>query len=409
MKFWAELSFRLLFRDGLKSLGLTGWISFAGLVLGVASLVVSMAVVSGFESTLQRSVSDLTGHLQILKTQGLNDDEQDLRHKVAALEPGMVASTRVLWVESVAAAKGKITGALLQGLDPEKLRDVLSLDKRVLAGSFDLSPEGGVPNAMIGKGLAKRFELQPGDTFRIVVPLANDFDPNSFKRKVATFRVAGILDLGKYEFDERMVIASMAAVQEVADVGNRYSGLLVRLQDFTKARESAGHLSVSLGPGFRVRDWHELNENVFEAIKIERVVLFFVILIIVLAAAFNVSSSLFISVIQRYPDIGIFKAIGMRPRDLIKVFSLQGLILGLAGCVGGFLVGGLLCLAFSYGQTAFTLLPGSVYKLDHIDVVLRFWDLFAIFSVTLVICGLATLAPARQGARLTAVEGLRYE
>ncbi|MBX2993567.1 MAG: ABC transporter permease [Bdellovibrionaceae bacterium] len=409
MKFWAELSARLLFRDGLKSLGLTGWISFAGLVIGVACLVVSMAVVSGFESTLQRAVSDLTGHLQVLKPQGVSDSDGDLHAKLQQLEPDTVASTRVLWVESVAAAKGKISGALLQGLDPERWQQVLALDRRVIAGHFDLGSEGGIARAMIGKGLAKKFELQPGDTFRVVVPLANDYDPNTFKRKVATFRVAGILDLGKYEFDERLIVSSMAAVQEVSGVGTRYSGLLVRLKDYTKARESAGRLSLAMGPGFRVRDWHELNENIFEAIKIERVVLFFVILIIVLAAAFNVASSLYISVIQRYPDIGIFKAIGMSPRDLIKVFSFQGLILGLAGCLTGFALGGVLGLAFMLGQNLFTLLPGSVYKLDHIDLVFRFWDLFAIFSVTMIICGLATLAPARQGARLSAVEGLRYE
>lgn len=409
MNIRSELSLRLLRGQGLARLGLTGWISLAGLTLGVACLVVSMAVVSGFERTLQRSVSDVTGHLQILRGMVGKPADNMLAEKVKAAEPDFVAATRVLWVESVAAAKGKITGVLLQGLDPSSMGDVLRLDSHLRDGDIRLGDRDGVPYALVGKGLAEKFDLKVGDSFRIVVPLMSELDPNSFRRNVGTFVVAGILNLGKYEFDERLVLTSLAAAQKIADVGDRDSGILVRLNDHEKARAAVTKVARQLGPGFRVRDWRELNENIFEAVKIERVVIFFVILIIVLAAAFNVSSSLFISVVQRYPEIGILKAMGMSPRDLVAIFSLQGLMLGLVGCIGGFVLGGILCVAFWIGEKSFELLPGSVYKLDHIDLVIRFWDISAIFAVTLLICGLATLAPARQGAKLTAVEGLRYE
>lgn len=409
MNIRSELSLRLLRGQGLARLGLTGWISLVGLTLGVACLVVSMAVVSGFERTLQRSVSDVTGHVQVLRAMVGRPSDNDLAEKVKAIEPDFVAATRVLWVESVAAARGKITGVLMQGLDTSQTSEVLRLESHLREGEIRLEEKDGIPSALIGKGLAEKFALKTGDQFRIVVPLMSELDPNSFRRNVGVFRVTGILDLGKYEFDERLVLTSLVAAQKIADVGDRDSGILVRLNDHEKARASAALLSRQLGPGYRVRDWRELNENIFEAVKIERVVIFFVILIIVLAAAFNVSSSLFISVIQRYPEIGILKAMGMRPRDLVAIFSLQGLMLGLIGCLGGFLLGGVLCVAFWLGEKSFELLPGSVYKLDHIDLVIRFWDVSAIFAVTLLICGLATLAPARQGARLTAVEGLRYE
>jgi lipoprotein-releasing system permease protein len=393
----------------LAQLGLTGWISLVGLILGVACLVVSMAVVSGFESTLRRSVSDATGHVQIMRALVGRSADNSLVDKVKAVEPDFVAATRVLWVESVAVAHGQITGALVQGLDPATVHDVLRLESHLREGELNLGEKDGVPSALVGKGLAEKFGLKVGETFRVVVPLMSELDPNSFRRNVGTFRVAGILDLGKFEFDERLVLTSLAAAQNVADVGDRDSGILVRLKDYEKARESATVIARQLGPSYRVRDWRELNENIFEAVKIERVVLFFVILIIVLAAAFNVSSSLFISVVQRYPEIGILKAMGMKPRDLVAIFSLQGLILGLLGCLGGFVLGGILCVGFWIGEKSFQLLPGSVYKLDHIDLVIRFWDVSAIFVVTLLICGLATLAPAFQGAKLTAVEGLRYE
>ena len=409
MNFPAELSLKLLRGRGFRTLGLTGWVSLAGLVLGVACLVVSMAVVSGFESTLQRTVSDVTGHLQILPLQGVKDENGSaLTEKIKKLEPNYVASARVLWVESVAAHQGKISGTLLEGVDPEEVKEVLSLQKRVIAGQFHLGEEQGVSLAVIGKVLAQKFDLKVGDDFKVVVPLASELDPNSFRRKVGTFRVQGILDFGKFEFDERLIIASLASVQKVADVGDRFSGILVRIQDFNKARESSQNLMAALGPSYRIRDWRDINENIFEAMKIEKVVIFFVILLIIFAASFNVASSLYISVVQRYPEIGILKAMGMQPKKLAQIFSMQGFFLGVAGCLGGALLGGLLCFAFSIAQTSLGLLPGSVYKLDHIDLVVRFWDIACIFFSTILICGLATLAPALQGAKLTPVEGLRH-
>lgn len=409
MKLALELSARLLLRNGLRSLGLTGWISFTGLVLGVACLVVSMAVVSGFEQTLQNSVSDLTGHIQILKSAGVSNDGEDLGAKLKGLNSHITESTRVLWVESVAAAHGKVSGVLLQGLDFAQAEKVLSIKNRLIEGEFLYQKKGEFAPAFIGKALAKKFALQVGDQFRIVVPLASEFDPGKFQRRVGTFLVAGILDLGKLEFDERFILADLGEVQKIAEVGDRYSGVLLKLDDIQLARSISAELARELGFSYRVRDWRELNENMFEAVKIEKVVIFFVILIIIIAAAFNVSSALYISVLQRYPEIGIFKAMGLSSRKLISIFSLQGLIMGGFGCILGFLVGLIFCFIFSFLQTKFGLLPGSVYKLDRIEVAIQFWDVASIFIVTLMICFLATLAPAMQGARLTPVEGLRYE
>jgi lipoprotein-releasing system permease protein len=158
-----------------------------------------------------------------------------------------------------------------------------------------------------------------------------------------------------------------------------------------------------------VRDWRDVNENLFEAMRLEKVVIFFVIFVIVIAAAFNVASSLYINVVRSYPEIGILKALGVSQGQLARIFSIQGVLLGFVGCVAGLLGGLALCIGFTILENQFGILPGSVYKLDRIDVQFRAIDLISIFSATMLICFLATWAPARRAAKLTAVEGLRHE
>lgn len=385
----------------------TAWISFSGLILGVACLVVSMAVMSGFESTLKKSVADVTGHLRLRKSAIEKVDWGSVFDKIKELEPDAEASLQYAYMEGVLAGSGMLTGVLLQGVQENQVLKVLNLDSRMIAGEFKLTSEAE-PKVLIGKGLASQFRLKPGDTFRVVFPLSTEIDPTQFRRKIATFRVSGILDLGKKEFDDRMVISSLATAQKLAE-NDRSSGLLVRLKDIDKAREIGFRLSRELGPAYQISDWREINENLFEAVQIERVVVFFVILVIIIAAAFNVSSTLFINVLKRYPDIGVLKTLGFSQKKIIQLFSLQGLMMGFLGVFLGMILGWILCGVFSWAEVHYSLIPTSVYKLDRIDLNVRPIDLLAISVSTLVICLIATLAPALRGARLSVVEGIRHE
>lgn len=382
-------------------------------------MVVSMAVMSGFESTLQKSVSDVAGHVQVLRPNAMAEDSEKTIEKIRGIESTLQAATRFVFVEGVLAHQGELSGAILQGMDPEQVTKVLGLADRVVEGEFNIGnsdgepsqavPGKGVPYAVIGKGVAKKFSLKVGDEFRVVLPLASDFDPTQFKRKLGKFKVAGIIDLGKYDYNERMIIASLPVVQSLAELKNRFTGYLLRFDDIERAREIGHKLSENLGPGYRVRDWREVNENLFEAVKIEKVVIFFVILLIIVAAAFTVASSLYINVVRRYSEIGLLKAVGLSPRDVVKVFSLQGLMIGIIGLVGGFIIGLFFCVFFSWAESRYGLIPGSIYKIDRIDLSIRFLDALAITVATLLICFLATLAPAFKGAKLTPVEGLKNE
>ncbi|WP_253696833.1 ABC transporter permease [Bdellovibrio bacteriovorus] len=386
-------------------------LSLLGLVLGVAALVASMAVMSGFESTLKHAMADVSGHAQVVKRSRFPDDYKELEERIKKAEPTLVGSSRFVFIEAVLAHQGKISGILIQGVDTQEVGKVLNFKSRVMSGSVDLSSssEAEVPLVLMGKGLAAKMNLKVGDRFRVVVPVADAVDPSKFQRRVGEFQLQGILDLGKYDWNERFILSDLAATQKLADIGDRYSGLLLRFEDVDYARQAAFNLSHVLGSPYWVRDWRDSNENLFEAVSVERPGIFFVVLIITLVAAFNVSSTLLVNVVRRYKDIAILKTVGLSRKDIIKIFAFQGLFMGGIGLFFGFILGFILCLLFNFAQSRLGLVAGEVYRLDSIDVNIRFVDSIAIVIATLLICFIATLAPARRGGRLNPVEGLRNE
>ncbi|PIS12009.1 MAG: ABC transporter permease, partial [Bdellovibrio sp. CG10_big_fil_rev_8_21_14_0_10_47_8] len=324
------------------------------------------------------------------------------------------AATRFSYLEAVMAHEGKISGVVLQGLDPEDVTQVLGMQKRLIDGKFQLKAlEDGktekVDQALIGRGLAAQMDLKVGDRFRLVLPLRNDLDPSQFRRKLGTFQVSGVLDLGKYEYNQRMILTSLEATQKLAEIGDRYSGLLLKFKEVEKSRAIAAKLGAGLGSGYIIRDWKEVNENLFEAVGLERVVVFFVILVIVIAAAFNVASTLYVNVVTRYSEIGLLKSMGVSKKRVAQIFSFQGLVMGFIGLCGGLLLGAFLCFLFGWVESQYSLLPGSIYRVDRIDLLVRPVDILMISAATLLICFVATLAPALRGSSLSPVEGLKNE
>lgn len=373
--------------------------------------MVSMAVMSGFESTLRQSVADVSGHLQIL-IRGQNQlTKEELIERIKKITPDFEAATRFGYLEAIIAHGGKLSGVVVQGLDPVESPKTLSLESRLVEGKFDIQKTAGKgpAPAVVGLGLAKTMDLQVGEEFRVVLPLRNDLNPNHFRRKIGVFKVAGILDLGKYDYNQRMIVTNLGTTQALAEIGNRYSGLLVKFNDIEKARELGAQISRELGTGYMIRDWHDVNQNLFEAVEIERIVIFFVILVIVIAAAFNVASTLYINVVTRFSEIGLLKALGVSRKGVIQIFSWQGILIGGLGLILGLLFGLGLCFIFGWLEAHYGLLPGAIYKVDRINLSLRWTDALAISASTLLICFLATLAPALRGASLTPVEGLKNE
>ncbi len=398
-----------LVSSGRRLLSLVSILSLIGMTLGVACLVVAMAVTSGFENTLKRAVVDVFGHVLVVRQTDHPQTLEEIAVKMRKLAPTMIAFTPFFQFDGVLAFDKRITGVVVQGLELGSVDSVLNVRSRVIQGKFDFTSADGTAMALIGKGIAKKFSLKIGDEFKIVLPSPSKQSANEFSPKVRGFRVAGVLDLGKNEYDERYIVTDLKSAQSFAGVGDNFSGIRLRLKNENQANQVAQTLAEGLGSMYWTMSWKDVNKNLFEAIGIERITIFFVLLIMVLAASFNISSNLYVSVLQKYREISIFKAIGFSSRDIQKLFSYHGLILGLIGIVCGIVLGLLLCLVFIVVQKFFVILPGDVYRLDNIGVDVRFVDMAAIVGSAILICLISSLAPAFRGSRLKPVEGLRYE
>ena len=395
--------------SGRRLLNLPSMMALVGMALGVASLTVAMAVVSGYESTLRNAIVDVFGHVMVVRR---GEKAQNVEAILASLKeavPEAKTFTPFVNLEGMIVGGGKLAGVSIQGVDPKTVEKVLNISSRVIQGKFDFESKSGTPVAFVGKALAKRFDLKVGEPFKVVIPTPSRTDSTNFAPKVQPYVLGGILDLGKAEYDERTIITDLKSAQAFAGIGENFSGIRLRLSDASLASEASLKIARKLGPQYWTMDWSEVNKNLFEAVKIERVAIFFVILIMVIAASFNITSNLFVSVLQKYSDISILRAMGFSGRDVSRVFVLQGLFFGLLGTFAGLILGLLLAWAFVIAQRYVVLLPVEAYRLDHVGVELRAFDLLCIILASVAICLFATVIPARRGAKLDPVEGLRYE
>lgn len=408
LPFHAWLAVRFV-TAGKRLLTLPSMLSLTGMAVGVACLTVAMAVVSGYESTLKSAIIDVFGDVQLVRRGEKTQNVEAILGQIKEIAPEAEAFTPFVTLEGLVAGGGKLTGVSIQGIDAKTVEKVLHVRSRVIAGEFDFEPKNGLPAALVGKALAKKFDLKVGQPFKVVIPTLSKSDSTSFSPKIQTYRLAGVLDLGKADYDERTVMIDLRSAQAFAGIGENFSGIRIKLSDHAAAPAVASRLARKLGPQYWTMDWTEVNKNLFEAVKIERIAIFFVILIMVIAACFNIASGLFVSVLQRYSDISILRAMGFSRGDVARVFIYQGLFFGIAGTVAGLILGVLLAVAFVVAQKFVVLLPVEAYRLDHVGIELRPWDALAIVVAATVICLLSTLVPARRGAQLDPVEGLRYE
>jgi lipoprotein-releasing system permease protein len=403
--------------SGRRLLNLPALLSVLGMTLGVASLTVAMGVVSGFEQTLRTAIIDVFGDVMIVRRGERSQQYESIVAKVKKLAPEVQYLTPFVSLEGVIVGDGRLAGVLINGVEAQTVEKVLNLRPRVIGGEFSLAKASSradlngekFPSALVGKILAKKFSLKVGDAFKVVLPTPSRSDSSRFSPKVMTFVVSGILDLGKADYDERTIITDLRSAQQFAGIGENFSGMRIRLVDSSQASNVSARLSRDLGTQYWTMDWSEVNRNLFEAVKVERVVIFFVILIMVIAASFNISSNLFVSVLRKYSDIAILRAMGFSAGDVRKVFLLQGLFFGVIGTAAGLALGFLLGEAFVIAQRYMILLPVETYQIDHVGVQMRGSDIMFVVVAALLVCVVSTYVPARRGAKLDPVEGLRYE
>lgn len=404
IKFYFWLSIKLLFNK--KTLfGGSGPLALLGLILGVAALVASQSVMRGFQNTMAKAVIDMSADIQVVKRGRLIESWTEFQKEIKATDPSIQKVLRYAHTEAVVASKGKVSGVLVQGLDMKEVPGVLNFGPRFKAGVLPLEKN----EIVIGLGLAKKLDIHMQDKIYIAVPLSTPFESNSLQRSAEEFVVSGILDMGKNDWNERLVISHLKDLQRLTQIGDRYNGAFVKIADSQKAVEVAAHMSQTLEPKYYVSNWYNLNRNILEAASLEKIVIFFVVFLIVIMAAFNISSTLYVIIRSRFKDIAILKTLGFKERNIRNIFVMQGIAVGTLGTFGGFIVGLFLSYGFMWLQSSFGVVPGAIYKIDRIDIQISAIDFLFIYISTLGACILAAYFPAKRGSELLIIDGMKQD
>jgi lipoprotein-releasing system permease protein len=295
------------------------------------------------------------------------------------------------------------------------------LEKNLVEGSLKMLEDPatitGKPRRdgiILGKELAHRLGLQSDDAVSMISP-ASRVTPMGLIPKIKLFRVVGLFESGMFEYDSNLAFISMHAAQKFFSMKGKVSGIEIQVEDIEKADQVAKAIQKILGFPYYARDWMRMNKNLFSALLLEKVVMFIILILIILVAAFNIVSTLFMVVMEKSKEIAILKSMGASRSSIMKIFSFQGLIIGVTGtaigCVGGFTIVPNLNEIVGFIETIFgiTAFPSDVYYLDKLPSEIEYFDSFLIVVFSIVICFLASLYPAWRASRMDPVEGLRYE
>ena len=389
------------------------FISIAGVMVGVTALIVVIAVMNGFKEDLRDKILGVTSHVVISRFDGNISNYQEVRAKVEEVS-GVNAATPFIYTQVMISSRKAISGAVLRGIEPKTASKVINLPKNLRAGSLEEleaenKPAGlrSTPGIILGNELARNIGASRGEPVMVISPLGR-LTPLGRVPRSQTFRVAGIFDSGMYEYDSTIAYVSLWAAQRFLGIGDRVTGIEVRVDEIYEADRVARAVGKALdGYPYWSRDWMRMNKNLFSALKLEKIVMFIILTLIILVAAFNIVGTLIMVVIEKTRDIAILKSMGATRRSIMKIFMIEGAVIGLVGTLLGLLGGYTLCTLLATYK--FIELPSDVYYISTLPVQMNPLDVAIIALAAIVITLAASVYPAWQASRFDPAEAIRYE
>ncbi len=382
-------------------------IAIGGISLGVAALIVVVGVMSGLQTEVRDRILGTNPHIMVLTYgDGLRLDGWETPLVEVQKDPSVTIAEPFVYSEALIFQDVNYQqGVALRGVTDQATERIS--DQLVVGGwEFD-GTESGLPGMVVGFRLAERLLVHPGDTVSLVSGHGAELTPAGFIPKFKRFEVIGTFRSGMFEYDNQMGYISLASAQDLLGLGSSVTGLALWVEDAWEAELVAERLKDSLGYPFIMRDWKRMNEGLFAALKLEKMAMALILLLIVLVAAFNIVSTLIMVVADKTREIGILRSMGMTSRRILKVFMLQGLIIGVAGTLLGLILG--LAVSWAIDFLGLLSLPGDVYIISRIPIILSPIDVVAIIILSLLISFTATIYPSIQAARMTPVDAIRHE
>ncbi|HET7547966.1 MAG TPA: lipoprotein-releasing ABC transporter permease subunit [Usitatibacter sp.] len=387
-------------------------ISMAGIALGIAALITVMSVMNGFEKEIRARILGAAAHVQILGSEAGIADWERLADQ-ARKNPEVAAAAPYVMGQGLLSTGGAVRGVYVRGIVPALEETVADFGAHMVAGRLeDLKP--GEFGIVIGVGISRALALGLGDRVTLVSP-QGQVTPAGLLPRLKSFTVVGIFRLDHNEYDNALALVDMRDAQALYRLEGRVSGVRLKLHDLDRAPQVAAELSRTLQGDLFVTDWTRQNANYFRAIQIEKRMMFIILTLIIAVAAFNLVSTLVMVVTDKHPDIAILRTLGAAPSSIMRIFIVQGAIIGVIGTALGVLAGILLAtnidvvVPFMERTFHFHILSSDVYYISELPSDVHWSDVASVALVSLVLAFVATIYPSWRASRVNPAEALRYE
>jgi len=408
---WIGLRY-LRARQGSRFIGFVSGIAITGIALGVFTLIVVLSVMNGFERDLGRRILDVVAHATLEGDGGRLDDWREVARKTGGTA-GVVAVAPFVEGRGMVVAGERSAAVDLRAVQPDAERRVSALERHLTGRGFDeLVP--GQWRILLGRGLAGKLGVVTGDAVLVVIAQGN-VTPAGVAPRMRRFTVAGYIDAGMYEFDQGLALVHIDDARRLFRLGDSVTGLRYTFDDPAAAGQRIRAIAEGLEGRYYISDWSRRQGNFFRSIQVTKSIMFFVLLMVVAVAAFNIISTLVMVVKEKRADIAILRTLGGSPRDMVAIFMTQGSIIGLLGTAIGVVLGVLaaanvtaIASALEH-VTGITLVDPRVYFISELPSEIRPGDVVLIAAVAFALGILATLYPAWRAARTQPAESLRHE
>ena len=393
-------------RSGFVTL-LTG-ISIAGVAVGVTALLTVLAVMNGFESEIQSRIAGTDAHVVLLGANTAGVEGGDELAGRLSREPGVTGVAPFTYAKAMLFRDGVTEGLVVKGVDLRAERSVTTIGAHIRPAleQIPAGSPGREPGIVLGSELASRMGVSLGQVVLLATLRADASSAFGWAPRLKPFRLVGVFTSGLYTYDSSFGFVAIESAQDFFELGDRVTGVEVRLADMFDAPEASKRLVAASGRAdLRANNWMELNRNLFTWMKLEKVMMFLILALIVLVAAFNIVSTLFMVVMEKRLDIGVLKTMGATPQFVLRIFLIEGLLIGGLGTALGTALGA--ALIWVLERYPFVRLPGDVYFIETLPVRAEAGDFAAVILAALALCIAAAWYPAWQAARIDPIAAIR--
>lgn len=395
-------------------ISLISYISIAGVTIGVAALIIVLSVMNGFESEVRSRFIGVDAHVKVRTFHDKGVDEPDKIMQQIKDTPHVVAMTPYVHKKGLIKSKTETTGIIIRGVDMATINDVTDVQESINYGELnvglvDVERDDGtirqVPGIVLGFNLADRMMVTVGD--QVILASFEDVTQIGQMPQMMQFVVTGYFETGLYEFDDTMAYISNESAQKLFRMGTKVSGIGIKLDHYENANAVETILDEKLGYPYRILTWFDLNQNLFAWMKIEKWAMFIVLSLIIMVAAFNIISTMIMVTMEKTREIGILKSMGATNSSIRRIFTFEGLFVGVLGTIMGFIFGFALCWA----QLEYKIfsLPNDVYIIDWLPILMKWTDFVFVGVAATLITYVAAVYPAARAAKLDPVASIRYE